>query len=406
VPAENHLLTTGATFYQDRSRDARTTTTTTSLVGQVALGARGPAATVFPAPMPLGPASVAHPVRVPDASLRDIAVFAQDEWRIRPNLSLVAGLRGDFYDVKTDATPGYSVDPLVAGATPAIDPATLPDVNGASYSRNALTGDLGLVGNTGGRISPFARVGRTYRHPNLEEMLFAGPATVGNIAPNVLVRPEVGTNVDAGATFRFGQLSGGAYAFVNRYRDFIAEDLVVAATPGGPLAQATNYADVRISGVELSAAAPLVFNRGIVTLSGSGAVTRATIIEGADPLTGASLRNTPADNITPAKVVASARFTDTGGRWWVEYGVRSQNRVTRVAQALLDSPFLIAQDLLALDGFTVQRAGAGINFGSGRDRFTLTFAVENLANTYYREHFQFAPARGRSFTVGLRVGAF
>jgi hypothetical protein len=29
-----------------------------------------------------------------------------------------------------------------------------------------------------------------------------------------------------------------------------------------------------------------------------------------------------------------------------------------------------------------------------------------LANTYYREHFQFAPSRGRTFTVGVSAGAF
>jgi outer membrane receptor protein involved in Fe transport len=406
VPASNHVLTTGLTFYRDRSSDARTTTTTMSMVGQVVMGQRGPAATVFATPTPLGPPTVAHPVRVPDASLRNIAVFAQDEWRVRSNVSLVAGLRGDFYNVTTEATPGYTVDPLVAGATPAIDPATLPDINGAAYSRKSLTGDVGLVANTGGRINPFVRFGRTYRHPNLEEMLFAGPATVGNIAPNVLVKPEVGNNFDVGAKFRFGRLSGGAYAFLNQYQDFIAQDLVVATTPAGPLAQATNYADVRISGVELSADAPLVFDRGILTLSGAAAFTRGTITNGTDPLTQASLGDTPADNITPSKLVANARFTDVRGRWWVEYGVRAQGEVTRVAQALLSSPFLIPQDLLSLDSFTVQRAGAGINLTRGRERLALTFAVENLTNRYYRDHFQFAPSRGRSFTIGLSVGAF
>ncbi len=406
VPASNHVLTTGVTFYRDRSSDARTTTTTMSMVGQVVLGQRGPAAIVFPAPTALGPPTVANPVRVPDASLRNIAVFAQDEWRLRSNVSLVAGLRGDFYNVTTEATPGYTVDPLVAGATPAIDPVTLPDINGAAYSRKVLTGDIGLVANTDGRINPFVRFGRTYRHPNLEEMLFAGPATVGNIAPNVLVKPEVGNNFDVGAKFRFGRLSGGAYAFLNQYQNFIAQDLVVATTPAGPLAQATNYADVRISGVEFSADAPLVFDRGIVTLSSAAAFTRGTITKGTDPLTLASLGDTPADNITPSKLVANARFTNARGRWWVEYGVRAQGEVTRVAQALLSSPFLIPQDLLSLDSFTVQRAGAGINLTRGRDRLALTFAVENLTNRYYRDHFQFAPSRGRSFTIGLSVGAF
>jgi hemoglobin/transferrin/lactoferrin receptor protein len=406
VPADNHLLTTGVTFYRDRSSDRRTTTTAMSMVGQVGLGARGPQATVFPAPMPLGPATVAHPVRVPDASLQDIAVFAQDEWRIHPKLSVIAGLRGDFYDVKTDATDGYTVDPLVAGAVPAIDPATLPNPDGASYSRRALTGDIGLVANTTGAISPFVRFGRTYRHPNLEEMLFAGPATVGNLAPNVLVKPEVGNNFDVGAKFRVGGISGGAYAFLNQYRDFIAQDLVVATTPPGPLAQATNYADVRISGVELSADAPLTFQYGVLTLSGAAAFTHGTITDGTDPLSGDSLTDTPADNITPSKVLANARFTQSSGRWWVEYGVRNQGRVSRVAKALLDSPFLIAQDLLSLDAFTIHRAAAGINLTRGRDRVALTMTVENLTNLFYREHFQFAPARGRTFTLGLSIGAF
>jgi outer membrane receptor protein involved in Fe transport len=237
-------------------------------------------------------------------------------------------------------------------------------------------------------------------------MLFAGPATIGSIAPNVLVRPEVGTNFDAGANLRAGRVSASAFVFVNQYRDFIAQDLVVATTPAGPLAQATNYADVRISGVELSATAPIVWQRGVLTLSGAGAFTRGTITEGVDPLSGESLNGTPADNITPSKVIASARFTEPGGRWWVEYGVRSQAEVTRVAETVLRSPFVIAQDLLSLDGFTVHRIGGGVQISPRANRLRLTFAVENLTDVYYREHFQFAPSRGRSFTIGIHVGSF
>ena len=406
VPASNHVLTAGLTFYRDRSSDQRTTATTTSMLGQVGLGARGPEAVVFPSPIQLGPPSIAHPVRVPDASLRDTAVFAQDEWRVQPKLSVIAGLRGDFYTVTTDATAGYSVAPLVAGATPAIDPKTLPDPNGATYSRKALTGDVGLVANPDGRFNPFIRFGRSYRHPNLEELLFAGPATVGSIVPNVTVKPETGNNFDVGTKFRAGRVFGGVYYFLNQYQNFIAQDQVVAVTASGPLAQATNYADVRITGVELSADAPLVLKPGVLTLSGAGAFTRGTITDGVNPLDKRSLADTAFDNITPARIIATARFTEARGRWWAEYGVRRQTRVTRVAKTLLDSPFLIAQDLLSLDGFTIQRLGWGVNLTRGRDRAGVTFAIENLANTYYREQFQFAPARGRSFTVGLSMGAF
>lgn len=406
VPATNHLLTAGATVYQDRSSDQRTTSTTMSLVGQVALGARGPAAAVLPSPMALGPASIAHPVRVPDASLRDIAIFAQDEWRVKPSLSVVAGLRGDFYTVVTEATPGYDVTSVIGNATPAIDPATLPNPNGATHSRKALTGDIGIVSNPDGAINPFIRFGRSYRHPNLEEMLFAGPATTGSLVPNVLVKPETGNNFDVGLKFRAGNVAGGAYYFLNQYQNFIAQDLVVATNASGALAQATNYGDVRITGVELSAAAPLTFRPGVLTLTGAAAFTRGTITAGVNPLDKSSLAGTPFDNITPAKLIVNARFTTSSGRFWAEYGVRSQTEVTRVAETLLNSPFLIAQDLLSLDGFTIQRAGFGINLGRGRDRASLVFAVENLTDAYYREQFQFAPARGRSFTIGLNVGAF
>jgi hemoglobin/transferrin/lactoferrin receptor protein len=404
TPAPNHVVTTGATFYRDRSSDRRLTTTTTSMIGQVALGARGPAPVVFPTPVALGPPSIARPVRVPEAALRDIAFFAQDEWRVSPKVSVIGGLRGDFYDVSTEATAGYDVAPVVAGAVPAINPSTLPDVNGESITRNSLTGDIGIVANAGGAVSPFIHYGRSYRHPNLEELLFAGPATAGSIAPNITVEPETGNNFDIGAKFAIGRVTGGAYAFLNQYSNFISQEFV-ATTPGGPLAQAINFGDVRIQGLEFSFDAPVVTRVGVLTLIGSGAFTRGTITEGVGP-GGLDLDDTPADNITPVKVVAAARFTEPRGRWWAEYGVRTQTDVERVATALLDSPFLIAQDLLSLDGFTVQRVAWGVNLSQRRNRVGVTFAVENLTNAYYREHYQFAPSRGRSFTVGLAIGAF
>jgi outer membrane receptor protein involved in Fe transport len=47
-----------------------------------------------------------------------------------------------------------------------------------------------------------------------------------------------------------------------------------------------------------------------------------------------------------------------------------------------------------------------VNLLERRETVALTFAVENLANSYYREQFQFAPSRGRTFTVGLSAGVF
>ena len=336
--------------------------------------------------------------------VQDIAVFAQDEWRVAPKLSVIGGVRSDSYRVVTENTPGYDVTPVVAGATPAIDPSTLPSASGQTISRNALTGDIGLVGNPNGAFSPFVRVGRSYRHPNLEELLFAGPATAGNIIPNVTVKPEKGNNFDAGTKFNIGSWTGGAFFFLNQYTDFIASELVVARTAAGPLTRATNFANVRIGGVELQVQKPFVVGPGVVTVNSGASFNRGTITDGQNPLNSSSLAGTPADNITPSKFTTNVRYTESGARYWFEYGIRAQGQVDRVAVTVLDSPFLIAQDLLALQGFAVHRLGAGLRFGRGVTRSTLTFAVENLANKYYREHFQFAPARGRSFTIGVRLG--
>jgi hypothetical protein len=144
----------------------------------------------------------------------------------------------------------------------------------------------------------------------------------------------------------------------------------------------------------------------VLTLSGAAAFTRGTITEGVNPLDGSSLTGTPADNITPAKALLNARFTSGSGKWWAEYGVRAQAEVQRVAETLLDSPFVTPQDLLSLDGFAIQRIGWGVNLTRARNRVGLVFAIENLTDRFYREQFQFAPARGRSLTAGLNIGAF
>jgi outer membrane receptor protein involved in Fe transport len=216
------------------------------------------------------------------------------------------------------------------------------------------------------------------------------------------VQPEVGNNTDVGITVRAGRVAGSVSYFHNSFDGFISTE-IVATTPSGPISQAVNVSDVRIQGVEGDLDVPVVTKPGILTFFGSAAFTRGTVLSGTSPLTGASLSGTPQDNISPFKAIVGVRFNDRRDRWWVEYGVRSQADVTRVAETLLDSPYLIPQDLLGLAGFNVQRVAWGVNFRPGATRLGLVFAVENLTDQYYREQFQFAPARGRTFTAAFNV---
>ena len=402
VPARTHVLTAGLMVYADRSQDSRTNSSQMTTIGNVALGARGPQANVFTSPVVLGPASVTHPVRVPDASFGDVGVFAQDEWDVTRSLRVVAGLRLDQYRVVTTATPGYDVQSLITGAVPAIPAQTLPNVNGDRLSRAAMTGDIGAVYRLNGALTARARYGRSYRHPNLEELLFSGPATVGAIVPNMTVEPEVGNNVDLGLSVRTGHVAGAVSYFHNTYHGFISTE-IVSVTPSGPLSQAVNVSQVRIQGLEGDVDVPVVTRAGVITFFGNAAFTRGTVLGGENRLTGASLAGTPQDNITPFKGILGVRFNQSRDRWWVEYGVRTQAKVARVAPTLVDSPYLIPQDLLGLAGFSVQRVAAGLNFHPRTGRLGIVVAVENLADRFYREQFQFAPARGRSVTVSLHV---
>jgi len=233
-------------------------------------------------------------------------------------------------------------------------------------------------------------------------LLFSGPATVGAIVPNVTVRPETGDNIDVGLKLRGSRYAASVSYFTNTYHGFISTE-IVAKTPSSPLSQAVNFSDVRIQGVEADVDVPIVLRSGVVTLAGTGAFMRGTVLAATNPLTGASLARTPQDNISPAKLTFGARFNDVRDRWWIGYDGRVQAKVSRVATTLLDSPYLIAQDLLGLSGFAVHRLSCGVNLRPKSGRVGLVFAVENLGDRFYREQFQFAPARGRSFTIGVHL---
>jgi hemoglobin/transferrin/lactoferrin receptor protein len=399
----DNVLTAGVTMFRDRSQDERTSVTQQTIIGNVALGPFGPAPNVFATPVMLGDPVTTHPVRVPNSTFRDLGLFVLDEWDVTPVVRVSAGLRVDGYRVVTQATPGYSVNELVAGATPPVDPATLPDVNGDTISRTAVTGEAGVVLWSARPVSVFAHYVRSYRHPNLEELLFSGPATTGNIVPNVTVQPETGNNVDLGTRVRVKRLSASAAYFHNLYDNFISTE-IVADSPAGSISQAINLARVRIQGVEAQADVA-IRAAGLNWLPRVAASwTRGTVLDGTTPLDGASLAGAPQDNISPSKVTAGLRVTDRAERWWSDYSLRSQSEVTRISPLLSESPFLIAQDLYSLQGFTVQRVAVGYAWRNTKDRLGITFAVDNLTNRFYREQFQFAPARGRSFTIALTVG--
>jgi len=140
-----------------------------------------------------------------------------------------------------------------------------------------------------------------------------------------------------------------------------------------------------------------------VSVFANAAYNKGEVLKGTNPLTKLSIAGTPQDNITPLKAIAGLRLSDKKEHFWGEYSFRHQQKVDRVAATLKDSPFIIFQDLAGLAGFTIHHLGVGYDWRKDKKSFALTINMENLGNKFYREQFQFAPARGRTITVGMRV---
>jgi outer membrane receptor protein involved in Fe transport len=401
--SSHNLLTFGMSVLRDHSRDSRRSV---SEAGIIAFATRPPAPPrliPLPAPISFGPPSTTFPQRVPKSNFTNFGYFAQDEYEVNRYLRIVGGLRLDFFFINSASTPGYN--PLLPGiqnATPAIDLSKLPSANGESFSRKSVSGDIGVVVRPKEYLSLTARVGRSFRHPNLEELFFTGPATVGNIIANTQVKPETGINVDVGAKLRTGRYTSSFTYFNNTYRNYISTEFIAQApAPTGLIAQALNFAKLRIQGFEADAQSTYAVGGAVVSPFIGVGYLRGQILKATNPFTGGSLNDVPADNISPLKGVVGVRLQSRTGRWWSEYNVRAHAHVERVSPLLTDSPFLIAQDLLALRGFGVQNLRGGYNFERERGRVAVTLGLENFTNEFYREQFQFAPSRGRSFTVGL-----
>ena len=254
-------------------------------------------------------------------------------------------------------------------------------------------------------MSFFAHYVRSYRHPNLEELLFSGPATAGNIVPNVTVKPETGHNVDVGTRVPHVARVRLAVVLQQHVSRLHLDGSRRQIRPTGSISQAINLAHVRIQGVEGRRQRAVRRGRLIwLPYAQRSRATYGTVLSGTSPLSGVSLAGEPQDNITPSKVAAGLRVGDRGDHWWVAYGLRTRDGShARVAAA---------------DGLAVpDRAGSArprrLHGAARRGRLRLaaratsvsglTVSVDNLTDKFYREQFQFAPARGRSVSFAIHV---
>ncbi|MBD0369814.1 MAG: TonB-dependent receptor [Pyrinomonadaceae bacterium] len=439
TPARGLLITTGAAYLKDSSKDEFTRT---DFVQNRTTGGRA---------------------SNPDSDYRNLGWFNLVEYEPRAWLRLVGGLRVDNWRTEAKVTSGFPI-----GAESAIlqssltnlaanpGPINLEGTNGLldliagtrgiSTSRTIVTGNIGAVLRLPGGFNPYLRWSNSYREPGITERYilrdFGDPTFSVLVIPNTALKPERGRLFEAGLKAQRTRWSASLGYFDNRLEDFIrsvfADPIFVAANPGAGLnpispffpfhgvlyVQRTNTARARIRGFEMEYEVRLPLSRlGLITPFGTlGALKGSNLTPDEDTLTlirqfynrddtpvrlTGTEQDAPLSNITPLRAIFGARFDSRSRRWFGEYEARYQARVTRADPLDLTSTISTQYGTLAsLSPFTRQSVRLGYNYNRESYRATFTIGLENLTDRFYFEHFQTAPAPGRSLLFGTTIELF
>ncbi len=435
LPFAKAVWTTGLGYLQDRSRDefARFTFSATNQPTNFAAGAT-----------------------TPNANYRNVGWFNLLEYDPAQWLRLTGSVRVDNWATAAVPTKGF---PL--GSEAAILNASLAALkaNPGALNVNGIDGALALVSGTGelttnntivtghagavvrlpGGIHPYFRWGNSYREPEITTRYivrnFGSPAFSVLLVSNTGLRPERGRTFETGVKMKRKAWQSSVAWFRNDLSDFIrsvtSPVYMVAADPakgllplfpGGPhgvqYAQRVNTARARIQGLEATYEFSLSLGYfGSLTPFGSMGYLKGSdltplpnalaVIErfynaGTPIQLKGTVTDVPLQNITPFRGVWGAIYSDKKGAWFAEYQARTQARVRRVDPLEITAPNTTQYGTFAsLAPFTKQTVRAGYNWRRENYRVSFTAGIENLTDRLYFEHFQLAPAPGRSFVFGI-----
>jgi TonB-dependent heme/hemoglobin receptor len=372
----SHNIIAGTSFFKDDNTDRRLTTLAFS-----------PTATPF---------SVRRGRSVPDAYLSNIGVFVQDEFKLNNRLKFIGGVRVDRFKTVSQTTENFAVDPRL----PASDAQLLGLGglnNGLNVGNTAVTGDFGAIVRLTRNVNWSARIGRSFRTPNISELFFTDtPSAEGYQVGNPTLKPETGINFDTSVKFSSKHFNGSATYFNNYYNNFLttvaaidnsgATPRPIRLVPGNiQVYQVRNVRTARIQGFEGELEVPIKISLGYLTPYGNFSYLRGDDLDQHQPL----------DFISPFRTNAGFRWQNFGKSYYFDYNARIVGKQNRLSGA-----FLIPVNDGPEPGFVTHNIGGGYYFRRERFNFSVNAGVSNLFNRFYSEQFTFAPARGRSFTIG------
>ena len=372
-----HNVVAGASYFRDDNSDRRLIVSSTT--------AWSPNKTVR------------HSRSVPNAYLANVGVFVQDDLRVSKRLRLIGGFRFDRFTTASEPTENFAIDPrLTAAQVESLGLTGLPD--GLNVKNSAYTGDIGAVYTLTRNINLSARIGRSFRTPNISERFFtdAGSAE-GFVVGNPTLEPETGINFDTGARFHTKRIAGSLTYFNNYFNNFLATQYTGITIPQGPnrfldVYQTQNVRRARIQGFEAEAEAPFKISLAYLTAYGNFSYLRG------DDLNAATPAERPLDFISPFRTNAGFRWQNFGKNYYFDYNVRIVGKQNRLSEG-----YLIPVNNGPEPGYVTHNLGGGYYFRMERFNFNVNAGISNVFDRYFSEQFTFAPARGRSFTIGTTI---
>jgi outer membrane receptor protein involved in Fe transport len=315
-------------------------------------------------------------------------------------------------------------------------------VNGISTSRTVVTGTAGAVVRLPYGINPYFRWGTSYREPGITERYllrdFGDPSFSVLVVPNTALRPERGREFDFGVKVQRAKWNVSVNYFRNELKDFIgnssAGPFFIPSDPGlgiGPISdgfpfhgvlyvQRVNTARARIQGLEATYEASFGVGRGVISAFGSTGWLKGSNLT-PDEVTlrlisqfynrsdtpvelRGSADDVPLSSIMPLRTINGVRFDSLDRRWFAEYELRYQGQVKRADPLDLSAAIQTQYGTLrSLNSFTVQSLRGGYTIRGEKHKIMFTVGLENLTNRLYFEHFQTAPAPGRTVVFGTTI---
>ena len=382
----------------------------------------------------------------PSRWLRLTAGLRVDRWRTEARVTqgFPLGIESTLLDVsfsKLIANPGSINTAGAAGITDLIK-----GLKGITTSRTVVTGNAGIVIRLRQGINPYFRWGSSYREPGITERYllrdFGDPTFSVLVIPNTTLKPERGSNYDVGVKVQRAKWNAQAGYFLNNLSDFVgsafAPPVFVPADPSRGLnpispffpfhgvlyVQRTNIARASIRGFEATyeASLPLGHSGTITPFGTLGWLKGSNLTPDQNTLNLiarfynrsdtpirliGSANDAPLSSITPFRMINGLRFDSPKRRWFAEYEVRYQARVTRADPLDLTATISTQYATLAsLNSFAVHALRACYSYGKESYRASFTIGIENLTNRLYFEQFQTAPAPGRGVVFGTTLELF